>query len=154
LVKSRDPREETYCKGKGERLRVQDESVNATIEPIRRMLEHTGVKAVFGEPIRVGSVTVIPVAEATVLFGGGIGFYPGPTTTNESQDSRNGAAGVDGAGGGYVGRAKPRGYIRISPDGSVEYEALVDPVRRALGGVALLAGALSILLGIIRATRG
>ena len=134
---------------------MQDESVNATVEPVRRMLEHTGVKAVFGEPIREGNVTVIPVAEATFLFGGGIGFYPSaPPTSTDSQDAPNGAAGIDGAGGGYIGRAKPRGYIRISPEGGVEYEALVDPMRQTLRGMAFSAGAVAIFLGIIRAIRG
>lgn len=135
---------------------MRDESVDATVEPIRRMLEQTGTKAVFGEPIREGNVTVIPVAEATFLFGGGIGLYPkGPPNGTDGEDARSGAGGgVDGAGGGYVGRAKPRGYIRISADGDVEYEALVDPMRLALCGMALSAGAVAILLGIARAIRG
>jgi uncharacterized spore protein YtfJ len=137
---------------------VQDESINATVEPIRRMLEQTGTKAVFGEPIREGKVTVVPVAEATFLFGGGIGFYPSPPppdgTGGEDASMGGAGGGVDGAGGGYVGRAKPRGYIRISADGDVEYEALVDPMRLALGGMALSAGAVAIVLGIVRAIRG
>jgi uncharacterized spore protein YtfJ len=135
---------------------VRDESVDTTVEPIRRMLEQTGTKAIFGEPIREGNVTVVPVAEATFLFGGGIGFYPKrPPNGIGGEDAHNGAGGgVDGAGGGYVGRAKPRGYIRISPDGSVEYEALVDPMRLALRGMALSAGAVAIVLGIVRAIRG
>ena len=136
---------------------MQDESINATVEPIRRMLEQTGTKAVFGEPIREGNVTVVPVAEATFLFGGGIGFYPSapPLEGTDGEDARSGAGGgVDGAGGGYVGRAKPRGYIRISADGDVEYEALVDPMRQALRGMALSAGAVAMVLGIVRAIRG
>jgi uncharacterized spore protein YtfJ len=133
---------------------MHDESLNATIEPIRRMLEHTGVKSVFGEPIREGNVTVIPVAQANFLFGGGIGFYPErPPNVTGGEDARSGAGGVDGAGGGYVGRAKPRGYIRISADGSVEHEALVDPMRLTLRGLALSVGAVAILLGIMRAIR-
>jgi len=130
------------------------ESVNATIEPIRRILEHTGVKAVFGEPVRVDAVTVIPVAEATVLLGGGLGFNPESPTGATSQDAPSGAAGAEGGGGGYIGRVKPRGYIRISPDGNVRYEGIVDPMHYALRGMALSAGAVAILLGIIKATRG
>jgi uncharacterized spore protein YtfJ len=132
---------------------VHDESVNATVEPIKRMLEHTGVKAAFGEPIREGNVTVIPVAEASFLFGGGIGFYPSPPSSTDNKDARSGAAGVDGAGGGYIGRVKPRGYIRVSTDG-VEYEPLLNPLRQALGGMALSAGAVAIFLKIIKAIRG
>jgi uncharacterized spore protein YtfJ len=124
------------------------ESVNATVELIKTMLEQTGSKAVFGGPIRAGAVTVIPVAEASFPFGGGLGFYPGAPAGTDGQDARNGA-GVDGA-GGYVGRVKPRGYIVISAE-DARYEPLRDPTRRTLLGMALSAGAVAIFLGIIRA---
>jgi uncharacterized spore protein YtfJ len=132
-----------------DREQPMHESVNATVEPIRRMLEQTGSKAVFGEPISAGAMTVIAVAEALFLFGGGIGFYPGATAGIDGQDARNGA-GVDGAGGGYAGRVKPRGYIMISAE-DARYEPLQDPTRQTLLGMALSAGAVANFLRLIRA---
>jgi uncharacterized spore protein YtfJ len=123
------------------------ESVNAAIEPLKRMLEQTGSKAVFGGPIRAGVVTVIPVAEASFLFGGGIGFYPGAPADTDGQDARNGA-GVDGAGGGYAGRVKPQGYIVISAE-DARYEPLQDPTRRTLLAMVLSAGAVATLLAAV-----
>ncbi len=58
------------------------ESVNATVEPTKRMLEHTDGKAVFGEPTKEGTVTVIPVAQASFSSGGGIGLYPSSPPTS------------------------------------------------------------------------
>jgi len=71
--------------------RQMHESVNATVEPIKRMLKQTGSKAVFGEPVRAGAATGMTVAEASFLFGGGIGFYPGAPAGTDGQQARNGA---------------------------------------------------------------
>lgn len=43
------------------------------LEPIEKALERLGVDAVFGEPVKKGDVTVIPVAEVSFSFGHGRG---------------------------------------------------------------------------------
>jgi uncharacterized spore protein YtfJ len=67
-----------------------------------------GVRAVFGEPIRNGDLTVIPVARIRWGFGGGGGRADGPAT---------GTASGSGGGGGVA--ADPAGYLELGPDGAV-----------------------------------
>src|SRR5215218_10099226 len=100
------------------------------LEPIERMVDGLGVRAVFGEPIREGSVTVVPVAEVRFAFG--YGYGSGRRRGEEAQ----GDPGMDEGGGGGTGaggRAAAKGYIRISAD-DVRFEPVVDITRLALGG--------------------
>jgi uncharacterized spore protein YtfJ len=68
---------------------------------VQRVGERVGAlataKAVFGEPVERGAITVIPVARATWGFGGGSG----------------GDASQQGAGGGGGGWVVPVGYIEV-----------------------------------------
>ena len=58
------------------------------------------VRAVYGEPVTSGNITVIPVAEIAYGFGGGVG--------RDTTAAKNG----EGGGGGGAA-ARPRGFIVI-----------------------------------------
>ena len=92
---------------------------NKTLEPIADMLNHLDVKSVFGEPTSEGDNTIIPVAQ--IMYGFGYG-YGGDNTEN------------GGGGGGAGGRATPRGYIRITPDG-VSYNPANNETMLGLAGM-------------------
>ncbi|NBB73515.1 MAG: hypothetical protein GVY35_07550 [Bacteroidetes bacterium] len=95
--------------------------------PFEKLIERLGPHAVFGEAIRSGRTTVIPVAELRTGFGFGSGH---------DHEAPN-----EGGGGGGAGiRVAPRGYI-VMREGRVRYR----PIRGrfgplALAGVALAAG--------------
>ena len=66
-----------------------------------------GVRAVFGEPVQQGGVTVIPVARVRWGFGCGGG---------RSEAAPDGPASGSGGGGGVA--ADPIGYVEIGSDGA------------------------------------
>jgi len=82
-----------------------------------RMAERIGgrasVKAVFGEPIERGDVTVVPVARVRWGFGGGSG-------SSEGKDKASGS----GGGGGVAADAV--GYIEIR-SGEATFRPIVSP---------------------------
>jgi uncharacterized spore protein YtfJ len=82
-----------------------------------RMAERIGgrasVKAVFGEPIERGDLTVVPVARVRWGFGGGSGF-------SEGEDKASGS----GGGGGVAADAV--GYIEIR-SGEATFRPIVAP---------------------------
>jgi uncharacterized spore protein YtfJ len=106
------------------------------LEPIEKMVDALGVGAVFGEPIREGDVTVIPVAEVrfTFCYGYGSGRGRGEETEGSPSTAEQGSGGGSGAGG----RASAKGYVRISDD-EVRFEPVLDVTRLALAGIAFAA---------------
>ena len=78
---------------------------------LERLAELIGAKAgvhvVFGDPIRQGDMTVIPVARVRWGFGGGGG---------RTEEPPSGPASGSGGGGGVA--ADPVGYLEINPDGA------------------------------------
>jgi len=94
---------------------------------VERIAERVGakanVRAVFGDPIERGEITVIPVARVRWAFGGGAGRGPiavgpgidaaGTSTKSGTDEGRSGA----GTGGGGGATADPIGYLEIGPDG-------------------------------------
>jgi uncharacterized spore protein YtfJ len=105
------------------------------LEPIEKMVDRLGVDAVFGEPIREGGVTVVPVAE--VRFGYGYGYGSGRGRVEETEDGPSTDEG-SGGGSGAGGRASAKGYLRISAD-DVRFEPVLDVTRLALAGIAFAA---------------
>lgn len=104
------------------------------IEPIETTLDRMRVTTVFGEPIREGNMTVVPVAEVRVNFGYGYGSGEGSDQGGEAPGpSRGGGGGV-----GAIGVAQPRGYLRITADG-VRFEPIMNQGRIALATVFLAA---------------
>lgn len=108
----------------------------AATEPIENMMKRLTVNAVFGEPVREGDQTVIPVARVSYGFGFGAGWGSGAAEAEEAGKPAAGEGG--GHGGGAMGKAQPLGVLRITPDG-VHFEPLMDPKTIALAGIALVA---------------
>ena len=115
-----------------------------SIEPIEKLFEKLKVDAVFGEPIKEGDVTLIPVADVGVGFGFGSGQNPAAAAEGGETESSQ------GMGGGGGGKASPRGYIKITPDG-VTFESTMDENRVALAGIAMTAWAVFWIAAAIRA---
>ena len=85
----------------------------AIARQIADTIEHTGnAKAVFGEPIKLSTQTIVPVAAITSNVGGGGG--------------RSGIGG--GGGGGFQLRVVPIGYIH-ERDGAVVFSAIDVPAH-------------------------
>ncbi len=112
-----------------------DEKVSVNIQPIEEMIDRLSAKAVFGEPIHEGDVTLIPVARVTYGFGYGSGSGRG---MDEEDTAAAGPAEGSGSGVGGGGMAKPQGFIRIDAEG-VRYEPVADPARIPLAGVLMIA---------------
>jgi uncharacterized spore protein YtfJ len=113
---------------------VNDEA-RPVLEPVEKMVDRLRVDAVFGEPIKEGGVTVIPVAE--VRFGFGYGYGSGRPRAEEAEGGPSTSEG-SGGGSGAGGRASAIGYIRISAD-DVRFEPVLDVTRLALAGIAFAA---------------
>ena len=69
------------------------------------------VKSVFGEPIRVDSKTVVPVATVSYGFGAGFGRKPDKSDTEKPPEA-------EGGGGGGGVHASPAGALEITPEGT------------------------------------
>jgi uncharacterized spore protein YtfJ len=112
-----------------------NDEARPNLEPIEKMVDELGVNVVFGEPIREGGVTVVPVPEVRVAFGYGYGSGRG-----RGEEAEGGPRTEEGSGGGSGagGRASAKGYIHISADG-VSFEPVLDVTRLALAGIAFAA---------------
>lgn len=106
-------------------------------EPIESMMKRLTVNSVFGEPVREGDQTVIPVARVSYGFGFGAGWGSG-TAEPETEDKEAATGEGGGHGGGAMGKAQPLGALRITADG-VHFEPLMDPKAIALAGIAMIA---------------
>jgi uncharacterized spore protein YtfJ len=120
------------------------------LEPVEKMVDRLRVDAVFGEPIREGGVTVIPVAE--VRFGFGYGYGSGRPRAEEVESGPSTSEG-SGGGSGAGGRASAKGYVRISADG-VKFEPVLDLTRLALAGIAFAAWSVFWIAKAMRAVGG
>ena len=132
---------------------AKDIARTAAAEPIDRILDRLGerigmratVRAVFGEPVARGDVTIIPVARIRWGYGGGSGMGP------IRSDSTNGETIGSGAGGGVM--TDPMGYVEVHPAGAT-YVPLSSPY---LNPLVILATGISISLilrALVRLIRG
>ena len=71
-----------------------NDEARPNLEPIEKMVDGLGVGAVFGEPIKEGGVTVIPVAEVRFAFGYGYGSGRDRSEETEGGPGRTKAAEV------------------------------------------------------------
>ncbi|MFC5712443.1 spore germination protein GerW family protein [Thalassorhabdus alkalitolerans] len=88
---------------------------------------------VYGEPVRHGDKTVIPVSKKILSFGGGGG------SGTEKESSQEG----EGGGGGGAVREKPIGVYEVTDEETIFIPAF-DLNRFLLTGIGCLAGALVI----------
>lgn len=109
------------------------ESLNKVNEQIEEMLGRMDSKAVFGEPVQQGDMTLIPVASVAYGFGSGQGWGRGKDE-DAAEDAPMGEGG--GAGGGGGGMARPLGYIKIDADGA-KWEPTMDMTRISVAGMLL-----------------
>jgi len=90
------------------------------------------VKTVFGDPVRVGHRTIIPVATVSVSGGGGGGFGKEKEKA-KGRGKGKGPFGVGGGGGLHV-ESKPVGYIEITDEGA-KFVSTPDSTKIALRGI-------------------
>jgi uncharacterized spore protein YtfJ len=95
---------------------------------LRRLADAVaGARLCYGEPVREGDRTVIPVSRVRVA--GGWGSGRGPRRAKEDEG--------EGSGGGGLVEAVPAGFIEVGPDGA-RFHDIPDPER---AGRLLRAGA-------------
>jgi len=101
---------------------------------ISKALTHADVRSVFGEPVKHGERTIIPVARVTANYGFGAGGGEG-----EREDTQNHGSGGGGGGGGRV-KAHPIGFIEMSND-STQFVPIVDraEIMTRLSTIAMIA---------------
>ncbi len=107
-----------------------------------RFLAVARVDRVFGEPIRQGDTTVLPVAELMTAMGFGIGSGGG-TDGGERQ------GGGGGGGGGGTALARPVAVVVASPQG-VRVEPVIDFTKIALAAITAGGFMLATWLGMAR----
>ena len=88
------------------------------------------VRRVFGDPLQVGDVTLLPVA---VLAGGGGG----------------GSKGADDGGAGFGLTAKPAGVFAVR-DGKVQWRPAVNVNRAILGGQLVAIVAIGVVGSLVK----
>jgi uncharacterized spore protein YtfJ len=99
-----------------------------------------GAHSVFGEPTREQDAVVIPVAQVVFGFGYGGGYGSGPAKPGGEEGTGAAPEAAEGGGGGAGagGRATPRGYIRITPEG-VKYEPIQNEAVIPVAGILMVA---------------
>jgi uncharacterized spore protein YtfJ len=146
-----------------------DEAVSLTDragEQAPKMLEKVFAAAqpgaVFGQPVNVGSYTIITAAEVTSGGGFGVGMGRGPAPKPGAKDSppaevassagKQSARGSGfGGGGGSMGR--PVAIIAIGPNG-VSVRPVMDVTKVALAALTASAAMLRLRRGMRRAGKG
>jgi uncharacterized spore protein YtfJ len=96
-----------------------------------------GARLCYGEPVKVGERTVIPVARVRALGGGGFG-------SGGEHEADN------GGGGGGILDAMPMGFIDAGPEGA-RFEPIHDPdapIRALKGGATALATLVTTVAGV------
>ena len=109
------------------------------------------VRRVFGEPVRAGDVTLVPVA--TVLGGSGSGWGSGELGAAGAQESSRGEGYGSGGGGGFGVRVKPVG-VYVVQGSTVTWQPSLDLSRVILGGQVVGALALLMIARTLRRRRG
>jgi uncharacterized spore protein YtfJ len=106
--------------------------IHEVLKEVSENIEKTAdAKTVFGDPIKVGHRTIIPVATISVSTGGGIGGRGGPRL-----------------------ESKPVGYIEIMEEGA-KFVSTPDYTNMALRGIVngMIAAGMFGLAAVIRAFR-
>ncbi len=104
---------------------VRKDHIDELFTRLDELQKSANVNTVFGQPVRVGEKTVIPIA--SVVYGFGLGFG--------EQEEEASEVNVGGAGGaGAI--AKPLGLAEITPE-STRVESVVDEQMVVRGGMLL-----------------
>ena len=116
---------------------------------VGRALSHAESRTIFGEPVKEGDCTVIPVGRVSSRFGFGGGAGEGPVNADEGKS----VGGGGGGGGGGALEVKPIGYIEVTSTGS-RFVNITDSSAIAIRAVTM-AGlvALFFVIGLFGALR-
>lgn len=120
-----------------ERLKLKNMAEENIIENLATSLgQNASVKNVFGEPVRVGDKTIIPVAKLAYGFGGGFGQgrKKGKSEVVEGENENESPVGK-GAGGGGGFNAVAKGIYEITPTSTRFIPA--NPARKILTGIMI-----------------
>lgn len=98
-------------------------------QKIEEMRDKASVNAVYGEPVKVGDKTIIPVAD--IKYGFGLGYGEGAPASDEEEEIPSGGEG-GGVGGGIA--AHPVAVIEITDEGVV-VKPVTDEGKIALAGI-------------------
>lgn len=121
------------------------------LRPIEEMLERLTVAATFGEPLKEGDITLVPVASVAYGFGYGYGSGAGHEADEAGAEAEKSEA--HGAGGGGGGMARPLGFIRVDAEGA-RYEPMMDMTRISIAGILLSAWSVFWITKTVRAFVG
>lgn len=109
------------------------------------------VRRAFGEPVRQGDVTLIPVAK--LLGGSGSGYGIGEMGGQVSGGGKGAESSGSGGGGAFGIRVKPMG-VYVVEGSTVRWQPALDLNRIILGGQIVGAFALLVLDRAVRRRRG
>jgi uncharacterized spore protein YtfJ len=117
------------------------DTLNKTFDFIQKAIDSLNVNSLFGAPVKEGDHTVIPVAD--VMHGFGFGSGSGMPEARLEAGKEPGTGGetpveMGGAGGGGGGKATPRGFIRLGPDG-VSYTPTNNDTLISVAGIVMAA---------------
>lgn len=128
-------------------------SLEGTRQTNEKLIELTGARTVFSEPVTQGDYTVITAAEVFTVVGSGYGFGQGSNLgvgeedeeaeTSQEAETVSGAGG--GGGGGGTTNGRPVAVIILGPDG-VAVEPVVDVTKIGLAFLTTI-GAMALTLG-------
>lgn len=110
------------------------QTIKEIIESIEKKAD---VKAVFGDSVKQGDLTIIPVGKISSMGGGGMG--------NKNGDGEGKGKGF---GMGYNIKSQPVGYIEIRGE-EARFVDIIDKTKFVAAGVALMFPALWVLGKII-----
>jgi uncharacterized spore protein YtfJ len=109
--------------------------IDEIIQSVTEKVEKTAnVKVVFGDPVKEGKLTIIPVAKTSVKGGGGGG------SGEEKTKGKGGGIGL-----GLMVKTTPMGYIKVK-DGKAEFVEIIDKSKIMMGGL-ILGGIVLLILG-------
>jgi uncharacterized spore protein YtfJ len=116
---------------------------------LRRTVDRATVRAVFGDPVTEGGVTLVPVAKVQGGGGGGGGEAPPAGDATATAGSAGAPARPGGAGAGIGLSARPLG-VYVVRDGQVTWRPAVDVNRVVLGGQIVAVVALLTVRALVR----
>lgn len=125
---------------------------DAIKELAQRIQETANGKAVFGEPIREGGATIVPVSRIMLRGGGGGGTGDIPPMGPDGPGPAHGPGKGRGMGIGLNVVTAPVGYIQLTESGA-EFVPIVDRNRAILGGMVVAGLALLVIKAGLKYSR-